>query len=121
MGNRLRNATTSLRPTVCSNHTDNEIRAQLIIQDDAEAYWELAEGKEEIQAHLDRELVWLEPEETRADKERSCVLFRKDADIEDTDRWDEYQDWFMERGELIPRALLRPDSAVVTGFSSRPM
>ena len=83
------------------NSRDNEIRAQLIIKDDAEAYWALAEDREEIDAQLDRELVWMEPEETRANKERSRILFRKNADTEDTDRWDEYQEWFIECGELF--------------------
>jgi hypothetical protein len=83
------------------NSRDNELRAQLIIQDNAEAYWELAEDRGEIDAELDRELVWMEPEETRADKERSRIFFQKDAVIEDTDRWDEYQDWFVECGELF--------------------
>ena len=83
------------------NSRDSEIRAQLIIKDDAEAYWALAEDREEIDAQLDRELVWMEPEETRANKERSRILFRKDADTENTDRWDEYQEWFIECGELF--------------------
>lgn len=83
------------------NSRDNEIRAQLIIKDDAEAYWALAEDREEIDARLDRDLVWREPEETRADKERSRIFFRKDAEIENTDRWPEYQDWFIECGELL--------------------
>lgn len=83
------------------NSQDNELRAQLIIQDDAGAYWELAEDREEIGARLDRELVWLEPEKTRADKKRSRIFFRKDAEVENTDRWDEYQEWFIECGELF--------------------
>lgn len=83
------------------NSRENEIRSELIIKDDAEAYWKLAEDREEIKAQLDRELTWMEPEETRADKERSRLVFRKDANIEDTDRWDEYQEWFIECGELF--------------------
>lgn len=83
------------------NSRDNEIRSELIIKDDAQAYQDLAEDREEINAQLDRELVWIEPEETRADKQRSRIMFRKDADIEDTDRWEEYQEWFIECGELF--------------------
>ena len=83
------------------NSRDNELRAQLIIKDNAEAYWELAEAQEKIDAELDYELLWKEPEETRADKERSRIFFRQTADIEDVDRWDEYQDWFIECGELL--------------------
>ncbi len=83
------------------NSKDNELRAQLIIQDDADAYWKLAEDREGIDARLGQELVWLEPEETQAGKERSRIYFRKDAEVENTDRWDEYQDWFIECGELF--------------------
>jgi len=92
---------TGIQLSFVLNSRDNELRAQLIIQDNAEAYWELAEDRREIDAEVDRELVWMEPEETRADKERSRIFFRKDAVIEDTDRWDEYQDWFVECGELF--------------------
>lgn len=83
------------------NSRDNEIRSQLIIKDDSDAYWALADDQEEINSQIDRPLVWVEPEETRAEKERSRILFRKDAEIEDTDRWEEYQNWFIECGELF--------------------
>ena len=83
------------------NSRDNEIRSQSIIKDNADAYWALADDQEEITSQIDRPLVWIEPEETRAEKERSRILFRKDADIEDTERWKEYQNWFIECGELF--------------------
>jgi hypothetical protein len=83
------------------NSRDGEIRSQLIIRDDADAYWSLAEDSGVIDSQIDRELHWIEPEETRAEKERSRILFRKDADIEDKDRWGEYREWFVECGELF--------------------
>lgn len=83
------------------NSRDNEIRSELVIKDDAEAYWELAQEQEQINEQLNYELDWKEPEETRADKERSRIMFRQNADIEDTGRWNEYQEWFIECGELF--------------------
>ncbi len=83
------------------NSRDDEIRAQLIIEDDADAFLELVAEREAIDSQLDRELYWKEPEETRAEKERSRIFFRADADIEDTDQWDEYQEWFLECGALF--------------------
>ena len=81
--------------------TENELRAEVVIVDDADAYWKLAEDREDIEVGLDRELVWEEPEETHAGNMRSHILFRRDAELEDTGRWDEFQDWFMECGELL--------------------
>ncbi len=83
------------------NSQDNELRAQLIIKDDAEAYRALAEDRDAINSQLERELIWQEPEETRAGKERSRIFFRKDANTTDTNHWDEYQTWLIECGELL--------------------
>jgi hypothetical protein len=80
------------------NSRDNELRAELVIRDDEEAYWQLHEDREEIDAELDRDLVWNEPEETRAGKDRSKLMFTKQAEITDEDRWDEYIDWMLECG-----------------------
>lgn len=81
------------------NSRDGELRTGLVIRDDADAYWQLAEEKEEIDDEFEGELVWNEPEETRAGKERSKILVTKHADITDEDRWDEYLDWMLENGE----------------------
>lgn len=83
------------------NSRDNELRAELVIRDDAEAYWQLEEDREEIDQKLDRDLVWNEPEETRAGKERSKLMFTKQAEIMNQERWDEYLDWMIECGELF--------------------
>lgn len=83
------------------NSRDDELRAELIIKDDAEAYRQLAVGREEIEAAIDRKLTWMEPEETRAGKDRSRIIFSRPADITDTDQWNQYQEWFIECGELF--------------------
>lgn len=50
----------------------------------------MGEDREEIGAELDQDLVWNEPEETRAGKERSKPMFLKQAEITDEERWDDY-------------------------------
>lgn len=88
-------------PLAIVNSRNNELRAELVVRDDAEAYWQLEEDWEEIDAELDQDLVWNEPEETRAGKERSKLMFTKQAEITDEERWDDYLEWMLERGELF--------------------
>jgi hypothetical protein len=79
--------------------SENELGVGLVIQDDAEAYAELAEDQEEIDANFDDKLDWQEPEETRTGKERSRIMLTKDADVTDEERWDDYLEWMLENGE----------------------
>lgn len=79
--------------------SENELGVGLVIQDDAEAYAELAEDREEIDANFDHKLDWQEPEETRTGKERSRIILTKDADVTDEERWDGYLEWMLENGE----------------------
>ena len=81
------------------NSRDNELRAELIIRDNAEAYRQLIDQSQQIEPEFDRELTWHEPEETRAGKERSRIVVTKSADVTDQDQWDEYLDWMIEHGE----------------------
>jgi len=81
------------------NSRDNELRAELIIRDNAEAYRQLIDQSQQIEPEFDRKLTWHEPEETRAGKERSRIVVTKSADVTDQDQWDEYLDWMIEHGE----------------------
>lgn len=81
------------------NSRDNELRTELIIRDNAEAYRQLIDQSQQIESEFDRELTWHEPEETRAGKERSRVVVTKSADVTNQDQWDEYIDWMIEHGE----------------------
>jgi len=83
------------------NSRGNEIRTQLIIEDDAEGYWELADERDEINSRIEQELIWKGPEKTDAERERSRIFFRKDADLQNTAQWEEYQDWMQECGEIF--------------------
>jgi hypothetical protein len=79
--------------------SENELSVGLVIRDDADAYWELAESQEEINAQFDREVNWEDPEETRAGKERSKVMLTKQANATNDEQWDDYLEWMLENGE----------------------
>jgi len=81
------------------NSRDNELRAELIIRDNAEAFRQLVDQSQEIESEFGRELTWHEPEETRAGKERSRIAVTKTANVTDQDQWDDYLDWMIEHGE----------------------
>lgn len=81
------------------NSRDNQLGAGIVIRDDADAFWELKGQSEEIEAKFDQQVVWEEPEETRAGKERSKILVTKSGDVTDEVRWDEYLDWMVNYGE----------------------
>lgn len=81
------------------NSRDNQLGVGIVIRDDAEAFWELKEQQDEIDTEFDQRVVWDEPEETRAGKERSKILVTKSGDVTDEDRWGEYLDWMVNYGE----------------------
>lgn len=81
------------------NSRDDELGAGLIIRDDADAYRQLAEQRDEIETRFDRKVEWNEPEETRSGKKRSKILITKSGDVTDEQRWDEYLRWMLEQGE----------------------
>lgn len=80
---------------------EQELSVELIISDNAEAYRELKEQADQLEAELESELYWRELRETRSGKMRSNLGVRREADIEDRSRWDEYFDWMLEQGELF--------------------
>jgi hypothetical protein len=79
--------------------TENELGVGLVIRDDAEVYWQLAEEREEISQQFDEELTWEEPEETRSGKERSKIMVTRQANVTDQSQWDEYLEWLIKNGE----------------------
>lgn len=78
---------------------ENELGLELIIEDSAEAYEELSDQAEEIEDELGWDVYWGDLRETRAGNMRSELGVRRDANIEDKDKWDKYFDWMLEMGE----------------------
>ena len=85
--------------TFAINSQDNQLRTELVIRDDADAYWELAEAQEEIDELFDGNLNWREPTETHAGKDRSKISLTRPGYISSDDEWDEYIAWMLENGE----------------------
>lgn len=81
------------------NSRDSELRTGLVIRDDADAYWQLEEEREDIDEEFDGQLVWNEPEETRAGKERSKILVTRQGNITDEEQWEDYLNWMLGYGE----------------------
>lgn len=81
------------------NSQDDKLGVGLVIRDDAEAYWQLNEEAQKIEAEFDHELTWHEPEETRSGKERSRINITKSADLANQDQWNEYLEWMLNHGE----------------------
>jgi hypothetical protein len=79
--------------------TENELGVALVIRDDAELYQHLSEDRETINNQLGQQVVWEEPEETRAGKARSKITVTKHADVQEEAHWDEYTEWMLETGE----------------------
>ena len=71
----------------------------LFVEDDEQAFWQLHEDKEQIEAELGHSLNWVEPEETRSGNMRSAIRLRTDGTLEDREMWDEHIEWFLEYGE----------------------
>lgn len=78
---------------------EGELRLDLIIEDNEDAYWELKRQEVELEAELGMELQWDEPRETRSGKMRSNVRVVRDGHVFERDRWDDYFDWMFEAGE----------------------
>ena len=87
-----------------ANTVENRVGCELVIKDDAEAFQYLESQRDEIEAEVDESLVWIEPSETRAGKERSKIRIERDADLSREESWDEYRDWLIERGERFHEA-----------------
>ena len=71
----------------------------LLIEDDEQAFWQLHEEKEQIEAEFGDELNWIEPEETRTGNMRSTIQLRTDGTLDEREMWDEHIEWFLEYGE----------------------
>lgn len=77
----------------------NELRLELIIEDDEDAFWELKSEETTFEGELDAEMYWEEPQETRGGKMRSHIGAKRDADINEREEWPGYFDWMLTMGE----------------------
>lgn len=74
-------------------YTDaDELRLELIIEDDEDAFRALKAEEETIDDELEMDLYWDSPEETRSGNMRSKLGVKRPADIDARDQWEEYFD-----------------------------
>lgn len=83
---------------------ENELGLELIIENGEEAYYALQDQADEIKDRFETSentVYWGDLRETRAGNMRSEVGVKRDADIENTDSWEEYFDWMFKQGKLF--------------------
>lgn len=81
------------------NQRENQLAVVMMIEDDAEAFWDLESQRESIESEIGQSLCWNEPTETRANNMRSQIEVSTDGTLEKRDQWETYQEWFLEMGE----------------------
>lgn len=85
-----------------ANTQRNVAEVGLLIRNDADAYDELANERSEIEqafSGFDQELVWKEPTETSAGKQRSQILCRRSFDLYEENSWEQTLEWMLDCGE----------------------
>lgn len=87
--------------SVGSDSNKDKLRCQLEIRDDAEAFELLLAQKEEIEEELGEEAMWISPEETKGEGDRSYIALEREGNISNRDAWEEYHDWMLEKGEKL--------------------
>ena len=87
--------------SVGSDSNENKLKCQIEIHDDAKVFETLLSKKDEIEKELGEELIWVSPKETRGESDWSYIIIEREGDISNRDKWDEYQDWMLEKGELL--------------------
>lgn len=76
---------------------DRWIDTRLVFKDNS-IYDALKEERVDIENAFDDEVEWMDHGEDRQD---AVLLVKRDANLDNEDRWDEYVTWFMETGEKV--------------------
>lgn len=77
---------------------DGILAAQLVIDDNPEAFEELRAQTDSIEPLIQGDVEWHSVEESPENSNRSRVTVVRDAVLSDEDRWPEYHEWLLERG-----------------------
>ena len=81
------------------DRNERERGITLYIEDDEDAFWELIEDQDQIEAKLGHSLDWVKPKETRTGNMRSEIRLRTDGTLADKENWEDHIEWFLEYGE----------------------
>lgn len=84
---------------------DQMAAAQLVIDDNAEAFEALREESEAIAREIDGNIEWHPVEESPDRSNRSRITVKREANIADEEKWPEHHDWLLQRGTELYDAL----------------
>ncbi|MDP2907178.1 MAG: DUF4268 domain-containing protein [Nanoarchaeota archaeon] len=79
------------------NTQANKLGCEIYIPDSKDLFNEFYKHKKEIEDELGEKLEWLELPRKKA----SRIKLLRDGDIEETDKWDEYFEWFKVKAEKL--------------------
>lgn len=86
---------------------ENTLAAQLVIDDNPEAFEALRDDAEAIQSQIQGDLQWHPVEESPESSTRTRITVTRDADFESEERWSEHHEWLLERGTELHDAFHR--------------
>jgi len=86
-----------------TNTKESNLYAQLIIKDDFEAYQRLNSDAASIESEVGEELTWRSPEDAQRGN-RAKITLRRSGELDNIERWPEYQDWMLDAGEKLHEA-----------------
>jgi len=78
--------------------------AQLVIDDNPEAFEALRRDADAIEHHIQGDVEWHPIEDSPDRSTRSRVAVTREVDLADKDQWPEYHDWLLERGTELHEA-----------------
>jgi len=81
------------------NTQENLLGCELYIVQSKELFNGLEKNKSKIEAELNEELKWMELPERKA----SRIRLTRDADINDTDKWEDYSEWLKTNAEKFQK------------------
>jgi hypothetical protein len=84
---------------------DKMAAAQLVIDDNAEAFEALREESEAIAREVDGNIEWHPVEESPDRSNRSRITVKREANVAEEDKWPEHHDWLLQRGTELYDAL----------------
>lgn len=85
------------------NASDNLMGCELYIPDSKELYDELAKYRDEIEKELKGKLEWMKLEGKKA----SRIRLRREADLDATEKWDDYFQWLKTEAEVFQTVFLK--------------
>jgi hypothetical protein len=83
---------------------NNFATAQLVIDDNPEAFETLQGDAEAIRSYIRGDVEWHPIEDSPDRSNRSRVAVTRDIDLEDKDQWPAYHDWLLKRGTELHKA-----------------